>query len=56
MIGAYERFLTLDVHADLREHLEPVLRPVGAWVRGRYAVSSPVLLVVQSILSHLRSL
>lgn len=53
MLAALQRFLTDDCHADARERLDPVLRPIGAWVRGRYAVTSPALLVIQSILySH----
>lgn len=53
MIAAFERFLSLDIHADVRERLDPVFRPIGAWVRGRYAVTSPALLVIQAILySH----
>jgi hypothetical protein len=53
MLAALERFLTRKKHADVRERLDPAFRPMGAWVRGSYAVTSPALLVVQSILySH----
>src|SRR5271169_4838308 len=53
MLTAYERFLTRREHADVREALDTVFRPVGAWVGGQHVITSPALLVVQSILySH----
>jgi len=53
MLAAYGRFLTRDAHADVRERLDPVFGPTFVMPRGRYAVTSPALLVIQSILySH----
>jgi hypothetical protein len=53
MMAALDRYLTLPAHADVREKLATAFRPMGAWVHGQFAVTSPVLLVVQSILySH----
>lgn len=53
MLAAYERFLSDDKHADVRERLHPVFRPIGASVRGRNAVTTPALLVLHAILySH----
>ena len=53
MLEAYERLLTHRAHADVREALDTVFRPVGAWVGGQHVITSPALLVVQSILySH----
>ena len=53
MLAAYERFLTQTSHADAREALDVVFRPIGDWVGGQYVVTSPALLVVQTILySH----
>ena len=53
MMAALYRFLTASEHADVREKLATAFRPMGAWVRGQFVVTSPVVLVVQSILySH----
>jgi len=53
MMAGLERFLTQSEHADVREKLAAAFRPMGAWVRGQFVVTSPVVLVVQSILySH----
>ncbi len=53
MLAAYERLLTNGAHADVREALDTVFRPVGEWIGGQYVITTPALLVVQSILySH----
>ena len=53
MLRAYRSFLNDREHADVREALDTVFRPVGAWVGGQHVITSPALLVVQSILySH----
>jgi hypothetical protein len=53
MLTAYRRFLTERAHADVQRELDIVFRPIGTWIGGQYAITSPALLVVQSILySH----
>ena len=53
MLLAYREFLTSHAHADVREKLAVVCLPIEAWVQGQYCVTTPALLVIQSILfSH----
>lgn len=53
MLLAFRRFLVEPRHADVREKLESAFSPMDAWVSGQHCITSPVLLVVQSILySH----
>ena len=53
MLSAYARLLTDGRHADVQRQLDIVFRPLGTWIGGQYAITSPALLVVQSILySH----
>ena len=49
MLLAFKRFLTEPGHADVREKLAAVFRPMDAWVKGRYCVTSPALFVIQAI-------
>ncbi len=53
MLLTLYHFLTNTWCADIREKLAVVFRPIDEWVHGQYCVTTPVLLVVQSILySH----
>jgi hypothetical protein len=53
MLRAYRGFLKNDTHADIRERLAVVFRPMDAWVHGQYSVTTPALLTIQAILySH----
>lgn len=53
MLVALEAFMRADEHADVRERLSATFQPMSIWVEGQYAITSPALLVVQSILySH----
>jgi len=53
MLLAYKDFLTSHIHADVREKLAAVFLPMEAWVFGQNCITSPALLIVQSILySH----
>jgi len=53
MLGALCHFLTVPWRADIREKLAVVFSPIDEWVQGQYCVTTPALLVVQSILySH----
>lgn len=50
MLCSLKRFMTEPHHADVREKLSAALRPMDSWVRGRYSVTSPALMVIQAIL------
>jgi len=53
MLLALSHFLTDTSHADIREKLAVIFRPIDEWVHGQYCVTTPALLVVQAILySH----
>jgi|GEM_PF-2374237 len=53
MLIAFRHFLTSSEHADVREKLGVVFQPMAAWVHGKYCITTPALLVIQSILhSH----
>ncbi|MCX7113011.1 MAG: hypothetical protein NTX45_23410 [Proteobacteria bacterium] len=53
MLQALCHFLTAPWRADIREKLAVVFGPIEEWVHGQYCVTTPALLVVQSILySH----